>query len=137
MPVTINASTTNGLVATADGSGVMKLQSNGKTTNALVWVNLNGVTTVTIRSSYNISSVVRNAAGDYTLNFTNALNDANYAILGTSATGNYGVFSVCPLGTNGTYATTTACRVVVGYTNLGTSFINADSDGLSVAIFGN
>ena len=44
------------------------------------WVNFNGITTVSVRASYNISSVVRNSTGDYTINFTNALADANYTV---------------------------------------------------------
>jgi len=39
MTTTINASTSSGLVNTADTSGIIKLQSNGVTTNALAWVN--------------------------------------------------------------------------------------------------
>lgn len=79
MTTTINASPTNGLVQTADGSGVLKVQSNGVTTNALAWVNFNGTGTVAIRSSYNVSSITDNGTGDYTVNFTNALSDANYS----------------------------------------------------------
>jgi len=48
------------------------------------WVNFNGVTTATIRASFNVSSVTRNSAGDYTVNFTNSISDANYAsVFGT------------------------------------------------------
>jgi hypothetical protein len=78
MTTTINASPTNGIVQTADGSGVMKLQSNGVTTNALAWVNFNG-TNGSIRSQYNVSSVTRVAAGNYTITFTNAMADTNYS----------------------------------------------------------
>lgn len=43
------------------------------------WVNFNGTTTPpTIRASGNVSSVVRNGIGSYTVNFTTALADANY-----------------------------------------------------------
>ena len=84
MTTTINASPTNGLVQTADGSGVLKVQSNGVTTNALAWVNFNGTGTVAIRSSYNVSSITDNGTGDYTVNFTTALADANYAVTGWS-----------------------------------------------------
>lgn len=83
MTTTINASPTNGLVQTADGSGVLKVQSNGVTTNALAWVNFNGTGTVAIRSSYNVSSITDNGTGDYTINFATALSDANYAVLST------------------------------------------------------
>lgn len=81
MTTTINASPSNGLVQTADGSGILKVQSNGVTTNALAWVNFNGTGTVAIRSSYNVSSITDNGTGDYTINFATALADANYAVI--------------------------------------------------------
>lgn len=37
------------------------------------WVNFNGTGTVSIRSSYNVSSVVDNDVGDYTVNYNNAI----------------------------------------------------------------
>jgi hypothetical protein len=48
------------------------------------WVNFNGTGTVAIRASGNVTSITDNGTGDYTVNFTNALVDANYAVLGTS-----------------------------------------------------
>lgn len=51
------------------------------TKNAVqAWVNFNGTGTVAIRESYNVSSITDNGTGDYTVNFTNALTDANYAV---------------------------------------------------------
>lgn len=47
------------------------------------WVNFNGQGTVAIRSSGNVSSITDNGTGDYTINFTNAMPDANYAVVGT------------------------------------------------------
>ena len=44
------------------------------------WVNFNGTGTVAIISSRNVSSVTDNGVGDYTINFTTAMPDANYAI---------------------------------------------------------
>ena len=44
------------------------------------WVNFNGTGTVAIRSSFNVSSITDNGTGDYTINFTNAMPDANYAV---------------------------------------------------------
>jgi hypothetical protein len=44
------------------------------------WVNFNGTGTVAIRASFNVSSITDNNTGDYTINFTNAMPDANYAI---------------------------------------------------------
>lgn len=43
------------------------------------WVNFNGTGTVAIRGSGNVSSITDNGTGDYTVNFTNAMPDANYA----------------------------------------------------------
>jgi hypothetical protein len=43
------------------------------------WVNFNGTGTVAIRASYNVSSITDNGVGDYTVNFTTAMVDANYA----------------------------------------------------------
>lgn len=44
------------------------------------WVNFNGTGTVAIRASGNVSSITDNATGNYTVNFTTAMPDANYSI---------------------------------------------------------
>lgn len=47
------------------------------------WVNFDGTTSpINIRASYNVSSITDNGTGDYTVNFTTAMPDANYAVLG-------------------------------------------------------
>ena len=51
---------------------------------AKAWVNFNGTGTVAIRRAFNVSSITDNGTGDYTVNFTTAMVDANYAITGTS-----------------------------------------------------
>jgi hypothetical protein len=43
------------------------------------WVNFNGTGTVAIRGSFNVSSITDNGTGDYTVNFTTAMPDANYS----------------------------------------------------------
>lgn len=43
------------------------------------WVNFNGTGTVAIRASGNVTSITDNGVGDYTVNFTNAMPDANYS----------------------------------------------------------
>jgi hypothetical protein len=48
------------------------------------WVNFNGTGTVVINASGNVSSITDNGTGDYTVNFTTAMPDANYC---TQATG--------------------------------------------------
>lgn len=45
------------------------------------WVNFNGTSTVSIRASGNVTSITDNGTGNYTVNFTNAMTDANYSCL--------------------------------------------------------
>jgi len=52
------------------------------------WVNFDGTGSIgvnqTIRASGNVASVLKNAAGDYTITFTTAMADANYSAVGTA-----------------------------------------------------
>jgi hypothetical protein len=50
--------------------------------SAKAWVNFNGTGTVAIRASFNVTSITDNGVGDYTVNFTNAMTDSNFAISG-------------------------------------------------------
>jgi len=56
---------------------------------ARAWVNFNGTGTVAIRASGNVTSITDNGTGDYTVNFTTAMSDANYSvnITGENTTG--------------------------------------------------
>jgi len=100
MAVTLNASTTTGLEIASDTSGIVTLRNNG--TDALsvnsgnlqfnsgygsvataygcrAWVNFNGTGTVAIRASGNVTSITDNGTGNYTINLTIAMPDANFA----------------------------------------------------------
>ena len=46
---------------------------------AKAWVNFNGTGTVAIRGAFNVSSITDNGTGNYTVNFTSAMVDANYS----------------------------------------------------------
>ena len=48
------------------------------------WVNFNGTGTPAISASGNVSSITDNGTGNYTLNFTTAMPDTNYAVTGTA-----------------------------------------------------
>ena len=48
------------------------------------WVNFKGTGTVAIRASGNVSSITDNGTGNYTVNFTNAMPDANYSVVGSA-----------------------------------------------------
>ena len=71
------------LDAITDGTGNTVSGSTVVNGSAKAWVNFNGTGTVAIRSSFNVSSITDNGTGDYTVNFTTAMPNANYSIVGT------------------------------------------------------
>ena len=101
MPITINGSgTVTGISAGGLPDGVITtddIAANAVTTAKLgsgeasglckAWVNFNGTGTVAIRASYNVSSITDNNTGDYTVNFTTALADADYAAVVSAESG--------------------------------------------------
>ena len=91
------------------------------------WCNFNGTGTPAIRASGNVSSITDNGTGLYTVNFTTAMPDANYAPLGwfqTSADANW-----LKAG-----ATRTTTQFNLEYTNSsGTG--GSDPSMVSIAIF--
>jgi hypothetical protein len=80
---------------------------------ARAWVNFNGTGTVAIRASGNVSSITDNGTGDYTVNFTTAMPDANYSAVGSAvknsssapSSTNSGIITMEVLGSGG-YGTT-------------------------------
>jgi hypothetical protein len=83
-----NASASTGAV-NVDASDNLQFDSGyGSTATAYgcrAWVNFNGTGTVAIRNSGNVSSITDNGGlGDYTVNFTTAMPDANYAVGGSA-----------------------------------------------------
>lgn len=78
------------------------------------WVNFNGTGTVAIRASGNVSSITDNGTGDYTVNFTAALTDANYSVVAMSrAQASGGVSSMVVEQSFDTAQTASAVRLVV------------------------
>ena len=95
---------------------------------ARAWVNFNGTGTVAIRSSGNVSSITDNGVGDYTVNFTTALPDANYAVVGSGTYSNTEAWSIGALTTG---VTTTSARVLVKPAGITTQ----DLIGANIAVF--
>ena len=92
------------------------------------WVNFNGTGTVAIRASGNVSSITDNGTGDYTVNFTTAMPDANYS---PHVTYNQ-ISGATNCGFTGFYnATTTGFRCVT--LNSAGSFV--DGFAVSTAVF--
>ena len=138
MPSIINAVSGSGITQSADGSGIIKIQSNSVTTNALAWVNFNGTGTVAIRSSYNVSSITDNGTGLYTVNFATALSDANYSV-NASASPAYSLGSsyvnlFSNSSTTETAPTTGAFTLRVGYSTSGGT---EDLKYICAQVFGN
>ena len=77
---------------------------------ARAWVNFNGTGTVAIRASGNVTSITDNGTGDYTVNFTNALPDVNYAFTGTLAPGSASTV-VCVAENSNTTRTASLFRI--------------------------
>jgi hypothetical protein len=93
--------------------------------SARAWVNFNGTGTVAIRASGNVSSITDNGTGDFTVNFTTAMPDVDYAFTAATnswSTGDPGGINNIKLRTNGssssngtpTLLSTTQCRVLGG-----------------------
>ena len=99
------------------------------------WVNLNGTGTPAGRASFNVFSITDNAAGDYTVTFTTAMPDANYAVTGTSQ---FSVSTEVPrvvvIPTHLATPTTSAVRIVTRGGSA-TSGTGSDVDYVFVAIF--
>jgi len=62
----------------------IKTTSNVEVFTAKAWVNFNG-TTAGIRGSGNVSSIVDNGTGNFTVNFATAMTDVNYAVASSQA----------------------------------------------------
>ena len=115
---------------TFDSASLVTISGTAPLYMCRAWVNFNGTGTVAIRASGNVSSITDNGTGDYTVNFTTAMPDANYALSGMG--GNSTTALVCVSQPQGFVApTTSAVRVQ-------TTFVNAsltDPTTVSVAIF--
>jgi hypothetical protein len=93
------------------------------------WVNFNGTGTVAIRASGNVSSITDNGVGNYTVNFTTAMPDANYS---TQITGSGDAeSSVRQVGTSINTYSTSSVKV---YT-VTDSTVSVDHVVVNVAVF--
>jgi len=159
MATIINADTSNGLKLTSDTSGIIDLQSAGTTIatvsstgitmasgktlpatslttasgsapsfSARAWINFNG-SSASIRASGNVTSLTDNGTGDFTVNFTTAMADTNYAPIYY----NEGGFDVMRYQSSGTQATG-SCQIRTGFIN-GTSLTQADLGTVCASFF--
>jgi hypothetical protein len=111
------------------------------------WVNFDGTRDTTgavstantnrfIRSSGNVTSVLRNGLGDYTITFTTAMSDANYVTIANTnqvALGNVSSGTTIR-GVDSSFILSSSVRIETGSNSSGA---NADVTVINVAIFGN
>jgi len=114
------------------GSGVLATQ-NGMTGIAKAWVSFVG-STAAIRGSYNVSSITRSSAGNYTVNFTTAMPDANYSCVASATQTSNG--SVYLFINTGGAPTTSSCFVFMTQSGSGTGS-QVDASIVNVSISGN
>ena len=97
------------------------------------WVNFNGTGTVAIRGSGNVSSITDNGVGNYRVNFTTALVDANYSAVASIRPGSALQPLVASLQGDGSgaYSTTQLSVSTWNQNSLSTN----DSSLIAVAIF--
>lgn len=98
---------------------------------ARAWVNFNGTGTVAIRASGNVTSITDNGVGDYTVNFTTAMPDANYAVSGACQAVVASGSSETLVIKDGVAPTASSVRVLVHRAGVG----NIDSAYVTAAIF--
>jgi hypothetical protein len=103
---TFSGAQTFGTASFAEPSGSAPLFA------ARAWVNFNGTGTVAIRASGNVSSITDNTTGDYTVNFTTAMPDANYSVVGMSMRDSTNASNLSVLG-SATYNTISTTNVRV------------------------
>lgn len=126
----IDASQLSGNVAADRITGALNATGSAPIYACRAWVNFNGTGTVAIRASGNVSSITDNNTGDYTVNFTTAMPDANYAVT-CSTTGVAGV-SGTNLTAGPVQSTQAVGSIKVTVRNPTTT---TDADIVSVAIF--
>ena len=94
---------------------------------AKAWVNFDGTGTVAINDSFNVSSITDNGTGDYTINFSTAMSNANYAYsCSRDRTGSQ----------NGGIVMRTIATGTIRVLSFQENFASQDVDGAAVVVFG-
>ena len=102
------------------------------------WVNFNGTGTVAIRASGNVSSITDNGIGEYTVNFTTAMVDADYSSMGCAMKQDGNGYSVYPnaksIAPYYTAPTASSFTVMTSLT-YNTTGTRADCEYVNIAVF--
>jgi len=124
---TITLPAATGTAILEDASNNLQMNSGfGSSATAYgvrAWVNIDGTGTVGINASGNVSSITDAATGVYTVNFTNAMPDTNFAISVTTPLHGYD-------RTNSVARSTTSCQIG----SFAFNGSNTDYDPISVLV---
>ena len=101
---------------------------------AKAWAEFDG-SGVTLNASYNVSSITDHGNRDYTINFSTAMADTNYSIVGSNI-GQTATYNWSVVTGMGTAKTTSAARINVPHIN-DSSLYGNDPDAVNVIVFGN
>ena len=125
-----------GTIKSLTGSGPPVVQNSAGTevgTFCRAWVNFNVTTGVpTISGSFNVSGIVDNGVGNFTVNFASAFQDTNYAVAAFARKNSIDDANPLIVSANHTYVYTTSAfqlKTVVG------SWAFQDGTNVSVAFF--
>jgi hypothetical protein len=102
------------------------------------WVNFSGQGgAASIRASGNVSSVTENASSDYTINFTTAMPNTNYAITSWARGDDPSAADVYAwVSAPNSYAkTTSSMRIRCGMQQGGITYPNSESSEIGIAVF--
>lgn len=131
--------TSGGAISGSTGSFTGNLSFNSGYGSAAVaygcraWVNFNGTGTVAITASGNVSSITDNGTGDFTVNFTTAMVDANYNfVTNSSNTTSANILCIAQLNWDNPTKSTSALRLYNVKSNTGAL---TDQNTISVSIF--
>ena len=123
---------TDGTIVNGDinaSAGITLAKLSG-VNDAKAWVNFNGTGTVAIRGSFNVTSITDRGTGIYTINFTNALADSNYAFSASTKTGV--TTNPTSVSYQGGQAYSTTALGIASFEGANTS---TDYDTITIAVF--
>ena len=111
------------LPASGADTDLSNLSETGQQQTCKAWVNFNGTGTIAIRDDFNIASLTDHAVGTYSINFTTAMPNVNYAVAyaGGQKSVAWGIY----IGAN-TYGSTTGAHKFHN---------NADGDTLADTVY--
>jgi len=84
------------------------------------WINMNGTGTIAINDHYNVSGIVDDGTGDYTITWDTDFASANYAIGGAALVPSAASFAQVHIDDTGKLATTAASVLLVNQSNSAT-----------------